>query len=391
MEAFRVALEALRANRLRSMLTMLGVIIGVAAVVLLVGIGGGAKAEVEAQVEGLGSNLIIVVPGKFEFGSAPSVSRLQLEDAELLGRVVGDRESVTASVTSGETVQVGSKKGFASAVGVNENLTTVFDRPLDRGRPITAADVDTRRRVVVLGSEVADDMFGDVDPIGRQVTLAGVRFRVVGVYGELGSAFGVSRDAELHLPVTTAQQLLGVSSVDALVVKAASPQGIEDLQARLVAALTDKYPGEEFSAVTQTQILGTIGKILSLLTLVLAAIAAISLLVGGVGVSNIMLVSVRERTKEIGLRKALGARQRDILTQFLIEAVLLTAVGGLIGIALGVGGSLAVDAFSPVPAVIAWWSPALAFGVSAAVGVFFGVAPARRAGRLDPVTALRTE
>ena len=155
--------------------------------------------------------------------------------------------------------------------------------------------------------------------------------------------------------------------------------------------MRDKYDGEEFSAVTQTQILGTIGRILGLLTLVLAAIAGISLLVGGVGVSNIMLVSVRERTREIGLRKALGARQRDILLQFLIEAVLLCVVGGLIGIGLGVGSSLLVAAVTPLPAVIAWWSPALAFTVSAAVGVFFGVAPARRAGRLDPVVALRTE
>jgi putative ABC transport system permease protein len=158
-----------------------------------------------------------------------------------------------------------------------------------------------------------------------------------------------------------------------------------------VAALKDKYTGEEFSAVTQSQILGTIGRILNLLTLVLAAIAAISLLVGGVGVSNIMLVSVRERTREIGLRKALGARQRDVLLQFLIEAVLLCVVGGLIGIGLGVSGSLLVASLTPLPAVISWWSPVLAFTVSALVGIFFGVAPARRAGRLDPVEALRSE
>ncbi len=386
-----MALDALRANRLRSALTMLGVVIGVAAVVVLVALGSGAKQEVEQQVEGLGSNIIIVVPGKFEFGSAPSVSRLTLEDVELLGRVTGDVRRVAVSIASGENVGVGRRETFVTVNGVNENVPNVFDRPLARGEYITASDVDTRRRVAVLGSTVVRRVFGDVDPLGRQVSVAGVRFRVIGVFEPVGSTFGVDRDAEVHIPVTAAQRLFGVDRIDALAVKAPRADDVESLQRRLVAALQDKYDGEEFSAVTQTQILGTIGRILGLLTLVLAAIAAISLLVGGVGVSNIMLVSVRERTREIGLRKALGARQRDILLQFLIEAVLLCVVGGLIGIGLGVGSSLLVAALSPLPAVIAWWSPVLAFGVSAGVGIFFGVAPARRAGRLDPVEALRTE
>ncbi len=390
-EAFRVALDALRANRLRSALTMLGVIIGVAAVVVLVALGSGAKQEVEDQVEGLGSNIIIVVPGKFELGSAPSVSRLTLDDVSLLGRVVGDERRVAVSVASGENVGVGRRETFVTVNGVNENVPNVFDRPLARGEYITGSDVDTRRRVAVLGSTVVRRVFGDVDPLGRQVSIAGVRFRVIGVFAPVGSTFGVDRDTEVHIPVTAAQRLFGVDRIDALAVKAPRADDVEPLQRKLTAALTDKYDGEEFSAVTQTQILGTIGRILGLLTLVLAAIAAISLLVGGVGVSNIMLVSVRERTREIGLRKALGARQHDILLQFLIEAVLLCVVGGLIGIGLGVGGSLLVAAVSPLPAVIAWWSPVLAFAVSAAVGIFFGVAPARRAGRLDPVVALRSE
>jgi putative ABC transport system permease protein len=390
-EAFRVALGALRSNRLRSALTMLGVIIGVAAVVLLVALGSGAKQEVEDQVEGLGSNIIIVVPGKFELGSAPSVSRLTLDDVSLLGRVVGDERRVAVSVASGENVGVGRRETFVTVNGVNENVPNVFDRPLARGEYITASDVDTRRRVAVLGSTVVRRVFGDVDPLGRQVSIAGVRFRVIGVFEQVGSTFGVDRDTEVHIPVTAAQRLFGVDRIDALAVKAPRADDVEPLQERLTAALQDKYDGEEFSAVTQTQILGAIGRILGLLTLVLAAIAAISLLVGGVGVSNIMLVSVRERTREIGLRKALGARQRDVLLQFLIEAVLLCVVGGLIGIGLGVGGSLLVAAVSPLPAVIAWWSPVLAFVVSAAVGIFFGVAPARRAGRLDPVVALRSE
>jgi putative ABC transport system permease protein len=390
-EAFRVAVGALLANRLRSALTMLGVVIGVAAVVILVAIGSGAKQEVETQVEGLGSNIIIVVPGKFQFGAAPSVSRLTLDDVDLLGRVVGDRDRVAVSIASGETVRVGARQTFATVNGVNENVPNVFDRVLARGDYITATDVDTRRRVAVLGSSVAAHVFPDVDPLGRQITIAGVRFRVIGVFKKVGSTFGVDRDAEVHIPVTAAQRLFGVDRIDGLAVKAPTSDDVAPLQKKLVAALQHKYTGQEFSAVTQSQILGTIGRILGLLTLVLSAIAAISLVVGGVGVSNIMLVSVRERTREIGLRKALGARQRDILAQFLIEAVLLCVVGGLIGIGLGVGASMLISAVSPLPALIAWWSPALAFGVSAAVGIFFGVAPARRAGRLDPVVALRME
>ena len=390
-EAFRVALDALRANRLRSLLTMLGVIIGVAAVVILVAIGSGAKAEVEKQVEGLGSNLILVVPGSLEIGGAPSASRLELTDVELLGRAVGDANAVATTVQSGELVRVGDKEVFTTINGTNETVVNVFDRPIARGRYISAADVDTRRRVAVLGSSSARKLFGDVDPIGRQVTIAGVRFRIVGTFIDVGSTFGVDRNAEIHVPVTSAQRLFGVERIDALAVKAPTIDSIPAIQKRILDALAEKYPGDKFSAVTQTQILGTIGQILGLLTLVLAAIAAISLLVGGVGVSNIMLVSVRERTREIGLRKALGARQRDILVQFLIEAVLLTSIGGLIGIALGVSASLAASALSPLPAQISWWSPLLAFGVSAGVGIFFGVAPARRAGRLDPVVALRTE
>ncbi|GAB7189566.1 ABC transporter permease [Kineococcus sp. NUM-3379] len=390
-EAFRVALDALRGNRLRSLLTMLGVIIGVAAVVVVVSIGAGARQQIESQVEGLGSNLIFVVPGEAGQRGAPTVSRMTLSDAELLERVTGDPDDVTARITSGEQVRAGGTATFTTLNGTDENMPRVFDRPVTEGTYLTGTDVETRRRVAVLGPRTATALFGDADPVGRQLSVGGTRFRVIGVLAEQGESFGVSQDDEVHIPITTAQRLLGVDRVDAFAVRATTSEVVPRLSRDLQAALKDRYPDQPFSAITQTQILGVIGNILGLLTTVLAAIAGISLLVGGVGVSNIMLVSVRERTKEIGLRKALGARQRDVLTQFLVEAVLLTTIGGVIGIVLGVGGSLALDRFSPLPAAVEWWSPVVAFVVSGAVGIFFGVFPARRAGRLDPVVALRTE
>lgn len=391
-EAWRVAVTALKANRLRSLLTMLGVVIGVAAVVVLVAIGTGAKQEVEKQVNGLGANLVIIVPGKLELGSAPTKSRLELEDADRIGRAVGQPGRVAVSLASGETVRFGNRSAFTTVNGTNPAVPEVFVRPIARGQYLRQSDVDTRRRVAVVGAGLATTLFDGADPLGRSISVGGVRFRVIGVFKSVGSSLGTDRDSEVHIPVTAAQRLFGDDRVDAFALKAPSTKEIEDVRQKALAVLAERYPGEEFSAVTQDQILGTIGKILGLLTTVLAAIAAISLLVGGVGVSNIMLVSVRERTREIGLRKAVGARTRDITLQFLIEAVLLTTLGGVLGIALGVGGSLGLSAaFDQLPAVVTWWSPALAFTVSAAVGIFFGVVPARRAGQLDPVVALRTE
>jgi putative ABC transport system permease protein len=227
--------------------------------------------------------------------------------------------------------------------------------------------------------------------VGQQVAIAGVRFRVIGVFAPLGQSLGVDRDAEVHIPITTAHRLFATNRVDGIAVKAPDRSRIDELGQRIVAELSERHPDTQFSAVTQEQILGVLGDILGVLTGVLAAIAGISLLVGGVGVSNIMLVSVRERTREIGLRKAVGARPRDIAVQFLLEAVLLTALGGIAGMALGIGTAVLVAQLTPVPAAVTWWALALAFGVSAGVGIIFGVVPAQRAGRLDPVVALRTE
>lgn len=390
-EAGRVAVDALLANRLRSGLTMLGVVIGVAAVVILVAIGSGAKYMVEREVEGLGSNLLLIVPGRVDFGSAPTVSRLRLEDVDAVMRVVGDRNRVAATTASGEIVRAGARSRFTSVAGVLETTPNVFIREMARGTYLSRSDVEVGRRVAVLGAAVATSLFGGRDPVGSQVTIAGVRFRVVGVFAPLGQSLGVDRDDEVHIPITTAQRIFDTSRVDGIAVKAPDRESLHELGDRIVTALRERHPDTEFSAVTQEQILGVLGDILSILTGVLAAIAGISLLVGGVGVSNIMLVSVRERTREIGLRKAVGARPRDIALQFLIEAALLTTVGGVLGIGLGIGAAQLVAALSPVPAAVTWWSVVLAFGVSAAVGLFFGVVPAQRASQLDPAVALRTE
>jgi putative ABC transport system permease protein len=314
-----------------------------------------------------------------------------MDDVDAVIRVVGDRSRVAVTISSGETVRAGSHSAYASMQGVLETTPDVFVRHLDRGSYLTRTDVTTGRRVAVLGAGVAGQLFGDRDPIGRQVTIGGVRFRVIGTFEKLGQSLGVDRDGEVHVPVTAAQRLLGTQRIDGLAIRAPDRERIDALGGAVVAALVKRHPDTDFSAVTQEQILGVLGDILGVLTGVLAAIAGISLLVGGVGVSNIMLVSVRERTREIGLRKAVGARPRDIGIQFLLEAVLLTTIGGILGMALGITTALVVDRLTPVPAAITWWSLALAFGVSAAVGIIFGVIPAQRAGRLDPVVALRTE
>jgi putative ABC transport system permease protein len=390
-EALRTALQAIAANRLRSFLTTLGVVIGVMSVVLLVSIGQGARSEITGAIEGLGSNLLFVLPGDGDFGGPPTRSRFTLDDVDALERSLpGAGPRVSGQVVGTEPVSADGERVVTTLYGVSAGHERVVDRVIARGQGFIASDVVAARRIALIGSEVADTLFADLDPIGRTVTIGGSRYRVVGVLERVGSsAFGPSPDQDVLVPITAAMRQLSVSNVDAIFVRADSTGSIDDDVRLIRRVLSQRHDPDEFSVFTQEEIVGVIDTILNILTFFLASIAGISLLVGGVGVSNIMLVSVSERTREIGLRKALGARTRDVTAQFLLEAVALTGLGGLLGLGLGYGLARLVAAVSPVPAEVTTWSVMLALGVSTLVGLVFGVLPARRAGRLDPVEALR--
>jgi putative ABC transport system permease protein len=395
LESLRIALRTLGANRVRSALTMLGVVVGVAAVILLVSIGTGVKAVVTGQLEGLGSNLIFVFPQNIGAlrgagGSSPFAIRKPLtnEDANLLTERLGSSAIVVPVLTANVSMKAGSRRWRASMAAGNALGTQVFTATLKSGRHYTNSEWLNSARVVALGSEVSDALFPGQDPVGRQVDIEGQRFNVVGAYQPKGGSFAGSEDNQIYIPSTTGQRLLGTKKITQIVVKSRDPGQVEAVKARAEQALRPKF-GNDFTVLTQKQTLGILSTLLGTLTAMLAGIAAISLLVGGIGIMNIMLVSVSERTREIGIRKAVGARTYDILSQFVIEATVLSALGGIVGIALGLAAAAILQAWVPVE--LSAGAIALAFAFSAGVGVFFGVYPAIRASQLDPIDALRYE
>jgi len=396
-ESFRIALRALGANKVRSALTMLGVIIGVAAVILLVAIGSGVQQEITGQIEGLGSNLIFVFPGNMEAmqggggGGGPGgglIKQFKLDDARLLTSRLDGADAVVPIIQAPGVVKSGNKTWRTTIAAGNEQGGMVFSSTLAGGRSYNRGEVSAAARVVGLGATVKEQLFGGRDPIGKEITVNGQRFTVIGHYEGTGGGFGGDSDNQIYMPVTTAQRLLGTSDVTMIVVKSNDPAEVETVQNQIRRLLKPRF-GDEFSVFTQEQTLGILSTLLGTLTVMLAGIAGISLLVGGIGIMNIMLVSVSERTREIGIRKAVGARTYDIMSQFVIEAVVLSVLGGLIGITLGWLGAAGIDTF--VPTQITWWAVTLAFVFSAAVGIFFGVYPAYKASRLDPIDALRYE
>ncbi len=310
------------------------------------------------------------------------------DDANLLTERLGSSAIVVPVLTANVSMKAGRRTWRASMAAGNALGTQVFTATLKSGRHYTNSEWLNGARVVALGSEVSDALFPGQDPVGRQVDIEGQRFTIVGTYQPKGGSFAGSEDNQIYIPSTTGQRLLGTKKLTQIVIKSRDPRQVEAVKARAQQALRPKF-GNDFTVLTQQQTLGILSTLLGTLTAMLAGIAAISLLVGGIGIMNIMLVSVSERTREIGIRKAVGARTYDILSQFVIEATVLSALGGVVGIALGLAAAAILRAWVPVE--LSAGAIALAFAFSAGVGVFFGVYPAIRASQLDPIDALRYE
>ena len=404
-ENIRIALRGLAANKLRAALTMLGIMIGVSAVITLLSLGDGVSRFIANEFIGLGTNLVFVMPN-IEPGGAEAT--LTLADSEMLAdpAVVPDAVGVAPVYFRGTDVQYRGTSHDSTLVASTPDYASIRGYEIARGRFIDDNDYNGRSRVAVLGPDTVEILFSeDVDPVGADVKLRGITFRVIGVLEEQGgTAFG-SRDDLVIVPLTTAQERLfnarsqrtGKFLVDMILVQAVNSSSVTDVVIDAASALRQSHniafrDEDDFLVLTQQDFLNAFGQVTSVLTLFLGAIASISLLVGGIGIMNIMLVSVTERTREIGLRKAVGAKKRDILGQVLTEAVVLALMGGLLGIGLGAFGASLIHQFVPeLDTSITINSIALAVGFSAAVGLFFGIYPATRAAALHPIEALRFE
>ncbi len=399
LEIFKVALEAILSNKVRSGLTMLGVIIGVLAVILLVSIGEGAQVYITKELTGMGTNLLIITPGKtstsggFHPPSGGTVRKLTYDDALALKRRAWLLSDAVPIVFGTGRIKYQNMGRDTMVIGTTPEFQSIRNLFVDTGSYVTQADVDTKAKIVVLGTKVKEELFGQENALGKAVTLSDARYRVVGVMRKRGMSLGMDLDDIVFIPVTSGQELFDTDSLFEIIASTPRVEDVDGAISQIKELLIKRHAHrEDFTVQTQGAMLETMKTILNVLTAVLGGIAGISLLVGGIGIMNIMLVSVRERTREIGIRKAIGARNRDIMAQFMTEAVTLSGVGGVIGIVLGVGIALLIPVFVTVlPTSVSLWSIAMAFSFSMAVGVFFGVYPARKAALQDPIMALRYE
>jgi len=393
-EIITSALEAIKINKLRSTLTALGVIIGVAAIILLISISAGLQNYISAEFEKLGTNSLFIIPGKLEgsFGGGPprSVNKLTFRIVDRLEREKNPAiVDVSPFIEIAVTARFRNESKVTTMAGAKETYFEEAQVKTNKGRLFTASENKTARRVTVIGPTLAKDLYKGANPIDKDISISGKNFRVIGILEARGNVGGVDADNYLYVPLNSARKLTGADQVNSVVVRTASTEVIPQAKEHIQKILDRSLSEDDYTILSQEQLLSTILQILGVLTAALGGIAAISLIVGGVGISNIMLVSVTERTREIGLRKAVGARPRDILTQFLAEAVILSVSGGAIGVLVGYLGSLAISNF--IQTAVPFWAVALGLGFSSAVGIVFGVAPAIRAARLQPIEALRSE
>ncbi len=399
LELVRLAISRLGTSRLRAVLTMLGVIIGVGSIVALVAVAQGATSGITDRIQGLGTNLLTVSPGATRNGftrlALGSATTLTTEDAQAIAATPGVA-AVAPELSTQKVVIAGLQNTTTSIIGTTPAYLEVRTYTMWQGSFLNQAAVDGSLRVAVLGSTTADDLGLDGTSIGQTIQIGGIPFQLVGIMQPKGSSGATSQDDQVLIPITTAQHyFVGGDKVRLISVSVASASQIDQTQAELTVLMEQRHgtngTNDDFTITSQAQLLSTFSSITGLLTVLLGGIASISLVVGGIGIMNIMLVSVRERTREIGIRKAIGARSSDILFQFLVEALVLSLLGGVIGIVVGVVASLAIGQvagwgfiFNPLTVVVA-------VGFSLAVGVVFGVWPARAAARLDPIASLRYE
>ena len=400
-ESLSMAVSSIFSNKLRSFLTMLGIIVGVGAVIAMIGIGKGAGAQITERISQLGANLLMVRPGASRHGPARSASgsrtSLNYADAQAIAQECRSVAKVDAEYSRNAQVVYGNKNTNTSINGVTPNYPGVRNFPVQQGTFLTEEDNRLMRRVAILGKTVVEDLFGEEDPIGQYIKIKRSVFQVIGVMSEKGGSGWRDEDDVVFVPLRTAQKrLFGVDYVSTVNVEAKSEQVMDKATDEITSLLRERHKirsGDEddFNIMSQAEILSTVEETSDTFTMLLAGIAVVSLIVGGIGIMNIMFVSVTERTREIGIRKAIGAQRRDILSQFLIEAVIVSLSGGFIGAVLGIFASKLISRFAGWPTLITPESVALSFGFAFAVGLFFGFYPARKGSLLNPIDALRYE
>jgi len=389
-ESVRVALEGIRANKLRSFLTTLGIIIGIAAVIAVVAIGQGGRAMLMAEMEKIGTNIFAIYVD-WRSGEQPTGRMFELSDVQVLKDKVPGISHLSANSTIMDDVRGARDKRYSQIWGVSPDYEHIRKLNIKTGRFFSPEDNSLGRRVAVLDEALADQIFGRTAPVGNKVSIGSAPFLVVGVVAKGDSMLGFSEEARVFIPSRSWHNLFG-AYVNNLEGSAVSREKVQETMDQAVKVLERRHNGSaQYISYSMEQQMESANQITGIMTLIIGSIADISLLVGGIGVMNIMLVSVTERTREIGIRMALGARRRDILTQFLIESVVLCVIGGVIGMLLGVGGAFLIARLAHWPPLVSWWTMLIAFTFSAAIGIIFGLLPANKAAKMDPIDALRRD